>query len=285
VTLVPLPDGRRLQIWRGGVPGGPAVLFLPGCPDSRLVARSGEAAARRAGVELIGVNRPGYGRSTPAASGHLSVAADLVAAADLLGLSRFALAAMSLGGPYALAAAARHPDRVSAVAAVASPSPEPAFWRPGQSDLRPLSVDEAVAVLRPEFESFAARMNPEDPDDDALAARWVDGLPPLDLTAMKALPVADLAAAAREALGRPDGYLRDAAATFRPWEFRPEDVRSPVRLWYGKHDTATQLGNGEWLAGHIPGAGITVDPGTAHLSTLLAHWGQILPWLASHTSL
>jgi pimeloyl-ACP methyl ester carboxylesterase len=278
-----MPDKRQIQIWQGGDPDGPAVFFLPGCPDSRLIARSGDTAARRAGVRLIGVNRPGYGRSDPAPSGHLTVADYLIAVSNVLGLDRFAVAGMSLGGPYALAAAVRHPQRVTAVAAVAAPSPEPRFWRPGQAGLHERTADEAIAALRPEFEQFVTRMNPADPDDAALAARWTDGLHPLDAAALAAQPDADLAAAAREALGRTDGYLRDAVATFRPWEFRPEDVGCPVRLWYGRHDTATPLGNGEWLTGHIPGAGITLDPDTAHLSTLLAHWDQILAWLASST--
>jgi pimeloyl-ACP methyl ester carboxylesterase len=72
--MVKLPDGRRAQFWRGGASAGPVVFFLHGCPDSRLAASSGDAAARRAGVRIVAVNRPGYGRSDPHDCDHASVA-------------------------------------------------------------------------------------------------------------------------------------------------------------------------------------------------------------------
>ncbi|MGH3331266.1 MAG: alpha/beta fold hydrolase, partial [Nocardioidaceae bacterium] len=83
--LLRLPDGRRAQLWQGGASAGPVVFFLHGCPDTRHAARTGEAAARRSGVRLVAVNRPGYGLSDPHESSHVSVADDIVAVADLLG--------------------------------------------------------------------------------------------------------------------------------------------------------------------------------------------------------
>jgi pimeloyl-ACP methyl ester carboxylesterase len=82
--LLRLPDGRQAQYWSGGDQDGPVVFFLHGCPDTRHAAYCGDAAARRTGVRLIAVNRPGYGLSTEAASDHLSVAENVAAAADLL---------------------------------------------------------------------------------------------------------------------------------------------------------------------------------------------------------
>src|SRR3954452_23631233 len=95
-----LPDARMAQLWQGAAADGPVVFFWHGCPDSRLAARSGERAAGRVGVRLVAVNRPGCGRCDPDASGALSVSDDTVAVADLLGIDRFALLGMSVGGPY-----------------------------------------------------------------------------------------------------------------------------------------------------------------------------------------
>src|SRR4051812_43279979 len=103
--LLELPDGRQAEVWHGGVATGPLVMFLHGTPDSRLIARTGDAAAVRAGVHLVAVNRPGYGRSDPAESGLASVADDTVAVADSLAVHRFAVLGASGGGPYALACA------------------------------------------------------------------------------------------------------------------------------------------------------------------------------------
>src|SRR3954447_8704087 len=132
--VVLLPDGRRLQHWVGGAAEGPVVVLLHGCPDTRHVAVGGDAAARRAGVRLVALNRPGYGRSDPAPTTHGSVAEDVAAAVRAMGHQRFAVLGMSVGGQYALACAARHPDRVTAVAAVATPGVVPAMDPPWHRD-------------------------------------------------------------------------------------------------------------------------------------------------------
>jgi pimeloyl-ACP methyl ester carboxylesterase len=292
LDLVALPDGRHLQFWQGGaVDEDTTVVFLPGCPDSRLTARSGDAAALKAGVRLVAVNRPGYGRSDPAESGHLSVADDIIAIAEQLGVGPFAVLGMSLGGPYALACATRHPDRVSAVGVVASPAMTPELDPPfHRDDLSPAqqaffmrlaacTVAESVELFRPDFEEYVASQAPQDSDDITLAGRLARELHPQDAELMTALPSAEVAAAAREALASTHGYLRDAAATFRRWEFRPEQVRCPTWLWYGELDANASTRNGRWLAEHIAGATLVVRKQTAHLGTLLGHWDEILTTL------
>ncbi len=146
----------------------------------------------------------------------------------------------------------------------------------------PGSVAEVVERFRPEFAEWVAGVAPEDPDDTALAARWRDGLPSADAALLAALPDHDVAAAAREALAQHDGYLRDAALAFRDWDRGPEDVACPTHLWYGELDTAAPLAEGEQLARRIPGARLVVRPGTTHLSTLMAHWHDILATLRPH---
>ncbi len=63
--LVTLPDGRRAQVWLGGTDEGPLVLFFHGCPDTRHAAMTGHEAVVAAGVQILCVNRPGYGASDP----------------------------------------------------------------------------------------------------------------------------------------------------------------------------------------------------------------------------
>ena len=286
-----LPDGRRAQLWLGGSPDGRPVFFLHGTPDCRWAARPGNDAAHRAGVRLVAVNRPGYGRSDPAPSTHSSVADDVAAVADALGIGTFAVLGMSLGGPYALAVAARHPDRVTAAVTVASPAPTPLLDPPWLRDglsaqeqewfvgLAAASVDEAIASMRPDFAAYVARTAVDDPSDEALAARLVEGLHPADVAALATVPAADLAAGGRESLAVLDGYLRDAALTFREWDFDVADVACPTTLYYGELDPQLSLRNGRWLAAHVPGSRLVVAEGTAHLSTLHARWDEIFGWL------
>jgi pimeloyl-ACP methyl ester carboxylesterase len=289
--LVRLPDGRRAQLWQGGARVGPTVFFLHGCPDTRHAARPGDDAARRAGVRLVAVNRPGYGRSDPDESGHASVADDVVAIADLLDVGRFAVLGMSVGGPYALACAARHPERVTAAGVVAAPAVVPELDPPCHRDdlsakqqaffarLAASTVAEAVDLVRPDYQAFVARILPQDNGDRALVARWIGGLPAQDAELLEALPTADVATAVREALANLDGYLRDAAVTFRAWEVRPELVRCPTWLWYGDLDTNASVRNGWWFAEHIATATLVVRSQTTHLATLIKHWDEILTTL------
>ena len=123
-------------------------------------------------------------------------------------------------------------------------------------------------------------MNAADPDNAALAARWLGSLPVDDAALLgAALSTADLAASVREALACHDGYLRDAALLYSDWGFDLSDVRCPTHLWFGAQDDRNPPSTGHWWADHIAGAELTVTP-TTHLATLLANWPQILRTLA-----
>ena len=285
--LLPLPDGRRLEAWETGDPAGRAVVFLPGCPDSRWAAWPATDAARRAGVRLVALNRPGYGASDPAPTSHRSVAADVLAAIDELGLDDVALVGMSVGGVYALALAASYPERVRRVVTVSAPGDvarmEPPHHRDGLSGeqsevldrVRAGSVEEAVEVLRPEFEQWRRAIDPADPDDEALAERSTTGSG-RDLELQRAVPVAVRARSVREALGRPDGYLRDAALMLRPWEFDVTAVSCPVTVRHGGLDTSASPRNAAWLAGTVPGARLVRVAWDSHLAALHDHWTELL---------
>src|SRR5690348_5276825 len=92
-AAITLPDGRRLAYREAGDPGGRPVLFC-------------HALTGSLGVRLICADRPGIGASDPdPRASLLSVAADLQALADALGLERLAVVGHSGGGPYALALA------------------------------------------------------------------------------------------------------------------------------------------------------------------------------------
>jgi pimeloyl-ACP methyl ester carboxylesterase len=74
----------------------------------------------------LAVDLPGHGRSAGTAMQRVEDMADwLIAVLDTAGLDRAAIAGHSLGSLVALAAAARHPDRVRAIALVGTAVPMP----------------------------------------------------------------------------------------------------------------------------------------------------------------
>ncbi len=233
---------------------------------------TGHRAARDVGVRLLAVNRPGYGRSDVHDSTQSSVAADLLAVVDRLGAGTIALLGMSIGGSYAVTAAAAHPDRVRALGLVATQ-----FGR-----FEAGSVAEVVERLRPEYAGWVAGIAPGDPDDAGARRAVARGPTSPDAALLAALPDSEVAAAAREALVQHEGYLRDAALAFRDWDRPPEDVACPTHLWYGELDRATPLAEGEQLARRIAGSRLVVRRDTTHLSTLMGHWHDIFATLRAH---
>ncbi len=137
-------------------------------------------------------------------------------------------------------------------------------------------MDALVSELEPEFLAWRASVDPDDPDDEALTARWLTMLPAPDAPLVAAAGPRAVAASVREALRDPRGYLRDAALLSRPWEHLPPDVRCPVRAWFGEDDDRSGVGAAAGLVAGFADVEVVVRPATSHLATLVAHWPEVL---------
>src|SRR3954447_24981290 len=159
---VTLGDGRSLAYDDVGDRGGLPVVFLHGCPDCRLARHPDNGIAAGTGVRLIAVDRPGYGHSDAHPAGtEATQADDIVALADALGIRRFAALGWSSGGPGALALAARHGDRVTAVGVAAGQVPMEADADPAVlADMDPVIAmrSEMLGTMTPD--EFAAMVAP-----------------------------------------------------------------------------------------------------------------------------
>ena len=265
---VRLPDGRRLDVWQGGDPDGSPVLFFHGTPGGRLQGALGDGAARRVGVRLIASSRPGYGGSTDTRSTLASVAADAVYLADHVQLARFATLGVSGGGPFAIAAAATHPDRVTAVGVVAGIGPV-------------LELDPAIRTQPAVRASLAgAHEQAVVLQDDALtrAATPAAGPHVGDLVSPEVLE--PWMPSGRPGLPTYRGVSRDALAHATGWDVDLTAIRAPVWLWYGDRDRAVGLDHGRWLHEHLPTSRLVVREGDGHLATLMTHWTEILSAIA-----
>lgn len=106
----------------GPAAGQPVLLVHAGVCDRRMW-RPQLAALAEAGHRLLLPDLRGYG-GTPATAGPYRDADDLLALLDAHGVRRTAVVGASFGGTVALELAARHPDRVTALALLAASPPD-----------------------------------------------------------------------------------------------------------------------------------------------------------------
>jgi pimeloyl-ACP methyl ester carboxylesterase len=111
--FVRLADGRQLAVRVSDNPAGYPVIHLHGTPGSRVGPLPRRRVLYELGVRLFSFDGPGYGGADRLVGRRVAdVVPDVVAIADELGLTRFAVIGRSGGGPHALACAAMLPDRV-----------------------------------------------------------------------------------------------------------------------------------------------------------------------------
>lgn len=119
--VISLPDGRQLGYFVVGK--GKPVIYFHGTASSRLEVLLLKELAYTARLQLIGVDRPGYGLSTFAPRTSLrAFNGDVNFLADHLGIKRFGILGWSGGGVFALAYLALFPERVTKAVLVGSPA-------------------------------------------------------------------------------------------------------------------------------------------------------------------
>jgi pimeloyl-ACP methyl ester carboxylesterase len=119
-----LRDGRRLEVWEYGDPGGHPAVFFHGLIGSHHQASYITAQARRRGLRIIAPNRPGVGRSAFATRRTaLDAVPDVEDLAGALGLGAFSVIGISGGTPYALATFYRLGPRVRTVTVISGMGP------------------------------------------------------------------------------------------------------------------------------------------------------------------
>ena len=109
---ITLPDGRQLGYLVVGE--GKPVFWFHGWPSSRLelLCLKGIAASKH--LQIVGIDRPGFGLSTYAHDkGSRDVASDVTFLADHLRLGRFGLVGFSAGGHHAVTCAALLAPRIT----------------------------------------------------------------------------------------------------------------------------------------------------------------------------
>jgi pimeloyl-ACP methyl ester carboxylesterase len=224
--------------------------------------------ATDAGLLLVGIDRPGYGMSTPSPGRTIAGwIPDALAVADELNIGRFAAVGESTGGAYALALAALVPDRLLGVVACCAMTDM--RWEPARSTMsrahchavwdapdRESAVAAAVAAHGEHGSKMLnGGMNEAlAPSDDALFRdpEWMK-------QAMAAFPT-------MFAHGL-EGYADDRLADDTGWvEFDVSTIVCPVTVLHGGADKMCAVLNARHTADLVPHARLDIYDDLGHFS-------------------
>ena len=282
---IELPDGRVLAAAEVGDPGGVPVLYAHGFPGSRLGVGLVEAEAVRGGVRLIGLDRPGWGESSPCRGRRLTDwPRDVAAAADTLGCPRFNLLGVSGGSPFTLACAAGIPGRVGRVALVCGLGPVEAMragdgmmWHNrlglGLASRTPWLVRPVMGLAGPLLRRFF----------DVAIDNLVRHAGPADREVLTDPAI-------REVLGREfreafrhggGGAAADGLIYGAAWDLDFGKIEAPVFLWHGEDDPIVPPTMARWVAERVPGIRTTYSPGDGHFSIVVRRIPEILEVLGT----
>ena len=284
--VLTLPDGRQLAYVCVGDPAGVPVVWHSGTPQGAGFPPTIVRWAEQHPVWLIGYSRPGYGASTRKPGYRVvDAAADVWALCGALGIEHFATIGGSGGGPYALACAAKMPDRVTRAAIFSCLAPYPADnldYCAGMSPLNVQSFQQALAdpdafttVLR-EIWAGISQMTPED---------LVRSLDPTLLEARREQIMEEAVWSmehARHVLASGiEGWADDARALIHPWGFSLAEIAVPVTVVTGDADEMVPAAHAYWLAERLSQAQLRIYPQEGHAVTAILHVPEILAELVT----
>ena len=278
--VLELPDGRTVG-YTDTATGGTPLLWCNGGPGSRLEGMGMAPEATDAGFRVVGVDRPGYGTSTPQPGRTIGGwVPDALAVLDHLGIDTCATVGVSTGGAYALALAAAVPDRVQGLVACCALTDM--RWEEGKASMTDAGIQEMWAAPDRETALAIGRENFGDDGSKLLeiAPDVAQQLPAADVALfmdpefLQRL-VPNLGASFAQSVA---GYVDDRLADGPGWgSFDVSAVLCPVGVIHGGSDTIVPVAHAHHTASIVPGAELRVFDALGHFSIL----GEVLEALTA----
>ena len=296
--IASLPDGRSLGYVECSDPTGKPMFHFHGHPGSGFEAKLLAPAAERAGVRVIGIDRPGMGLSDFKPGRQILDWPDDVAhLADILGIEHFAVEGVSGGGPYAAACAYKISDRLTSCGIVAGLGPIQLLGTQGMmiaNRIQFLVARRFPWLLRPALWLVVGRNGRYAQDKgkiEEIFLKFWRGLSEVDRNAIGV----DRNAIGDDQLGRlyvtqlleafrrgSMGPAYDAMLYVHPWAFRLEDIPfDNVHLWHGELDVNVPVSMGRAVAKSIPNCHARFYPDETHLSVAFNHLEEVMEAMKS----
>ncbi len=267
-------QSSQLSWLRCGADTGPSVIYAHGNPGSRLELFYFAETARRAGLQLWVIERPGMGDSEYIEPFGLDAYAETaIALADLEGLDQFHVMGWSSGGPPSLAVASRYPQRVRQALILSSytdfgsyPQAEEYMRETGHPG--PELADSTPRLFHGLVKTIGWL---GDHLPDLYLALLKTEVSEADQTVLDHQSLAELFKANQKAAFTGDnrGVIQDLEVQWQKWPFDLASVSVPVRLWQGEQDTLVPPDFARHLAGQLPNAQLRWLSQAGHLYPLL----------------
>jgi pimeloyl-ACP methyl ester carboxylesterase len=275
-STIQLRDGRTLGYMEVGKADGLPIFHFHGNGSSRLEVLIVQSAAENLGVRLIGLDRPGIGRSDrPAGYQLLDWPDDVAEVADQLGIERFAVEGLSGGAPYALACAYKIQPRLTGCSLISSAIPGSFI---GKAD--PLRLRAALWTLEhlPWLIRFFVRLSMRltGSDEASIEKTLVRAGARLGAADHKLLGIPEIRRSFVQAIAESfrqgaDENTKDAMIFTQPGFQVGEITFEKIFLWHGEQDRVMPVAPARRLAQALPHCTATFYPDEGHLSTFVNH--------------
>jgi pimeloyl-ACP methyl ester carboxylesterase len=286
---IQLHDGRTMGVASVGKIDGFPIFHCHGSGSSRLEVNLLAQASIAQRVRLIGLDRPGIGRSDAKTSYRLlDWPDDVVEVADLLGIERFAVVGISAGGPYALACAYKIPHRLTACGLISTVSPGNFIRKVGPGWMRVMWWGAQFPWLLRRYARLVTRMMGSDEASiEKYLVRYAARLGAADqkllgIPETRRLLVQAMTESSRQ--GR-EANLEEALSAVRPWGFQVEQIPfEKLFVWHGEQDRIMPVAPVRLLAKALQHCTATFYPDEGHFSTVANHAQDILHTLSVQRS-
>jgi pimeloyl-ACP methyl ester carboxylesterase len=283
---VMLADGRKLGYAQYGVSDGTPVIYCHGFPGCRYEAALTHVAAQKLGINIIAIDRPGYGQSDFKIDRRISDwPADVEAVTAHLGIDRFAVLGVSGGAPYALACAQQLGQRITRLGLVCPLGSLVLFTSTrGMGWIEKLFIDLMRYVPTIARAIYSYVVGPVMAWQPGLALAILTSVaPPADLKVLRDPTVNSIIQRSiREAFlhgGRAAAW--DFYLFVHQWDIDPSAVQTATELWHGEADCTVPIAMGRNYAAQIPHCQSHYLPEQGHFSLPVTKMEEILGVLIS----